>query len=481
MFAVMNISMFRMVRKVDQTPTKEVIKEFLRFIGCIVSDHPVPSAREAETIMADTKDVVDILLGFECADAEEKLVWEKKCPGPGRALIVRRGVPSGLTKREYYAELIDALIDTVWADPYGASAGKTQREQLRVIRRIFFDCHLFGCLLSKRSLRIIDMPEIYGSRFRFGELRQKLLAGNGSEEAEKTYIPRMLDAFFDAYNALDLISAPGVYARYARINAARKIWEVRDSVVVEKDYEIPSAEDLLKQLNDLYDLDRTYMGTIFLAAAVCKSEPTLYLTSSNYLRLLLDTIQGREGELYSFVYYEYGRHLERVYRDWEHAVAYYQRATRLWKYNYQARFKLGCYEAQYNRDYPAALQIFQDLRAMIAQVYSGDESVNYENLTLTTIQYLFKTDIWIWILSSELDRNITAGISLKLAEQDVSNYKKNACASQVYAEDDEVLKDLQAYHEDSLPVRLLEATVGMASAREPVEDYGVWEASGSMG
>ena len=118
---------------------------------------------------------------------------------------------------------------------------------------------------------------------------------------------------------------------------------------------------------------------------------------------------------------------------------------------------------------------------MIAQVYSGDESVNYENLTLTTIQYLFKTDIWIWILSSELDRNITAGISLKLAEQDVSNYKKNACASQVYAEDDEVLKDLQAYHEDSLPVRLLEATVGMASAREPVEDYGVWEASGSMG
>lgn len=461
--------MFRMIRKVDQTPTKEVIKEFLRFIGCTVSDHPVRSTREAESIMADTQDVVDILLGFECADTQKELIWEKECHRPGRALIVRCGVPSDITKRKYYTKLIDALIDTAWADSYDVSAGKAQRAQLREIRQIFFDHHLFGYLLSKRSLRIIDMPEIYGSRFRFGELRQKLLAGDGSEETEKTYIYRMLDAFFDAYNELNMIATPGVYARYARINTARKIWEVRDSVVVTKDYRVPSAEDLLKQLDDLYDLDRTYMGTIFLAAAVCKSDPTLYLTSSNYLRLLLDTIKGREGEFYSFVYYEYGRHLERVYQDWEHAVAYYQRAAKLWKYNYQAQFKLGCYEAQYNRDYSTALQIFQDLRAMIAQVYSGDESVNYENLALKTIQYLFKTDIWIWILSSELDRNITAQISLALAEQDVSNYKKNACTRQVYAEDDEVLKDLQAYHKGSLPVRLLEATVRMASAREPVE------------
>lgn len=462
--------MFRMIRKVDQAPTKEVIKEFLRFIGCIVSDHPVRSVQEAEAIMADTQDVVDILLGFECADTEQALVWEKQCHRPGRALIVRRGIPSAPPKRKYYTALIDALIDTVWADTDGVPAGKDQRAQLRKIRQIFFEHHLFGYLLSKRSLRIIDMPEIYGSRFHFGELRQKLLADDGSEEAEKTYIHRMLDAFFNAYSALDTIEPPGVYARYARINAARKIWEVRDSVVVTKDYQIPSAEDLLKELDDLYDLDRDYMGTIFLAAAVCKSDPALYLTSSNYLRLLLDTIQGREGEVCSFVYYEYGRHLERVYQDWEHAVAYYQKAAQLWKHNYQAQFKLGCYEAQYHRDYPKALQTFLDLRVMIARVYSGDESVNYENLTLKTIQYLFKTDIWIWILSSELDRNITAQISLTLAEQDVSNYKKNACARQVYAEDDEVLKDLQAYHENSLPVRLLEATVRMASAREPAED-----------
>lgn len=464
----MNFSMFRMIRKVDQTPTKEVIKEFLRFIGCIVSDHPVQSAQEADAIMADTQDAVDVLLGFECVDAEQVLILEKECPGPGRALIVGHDAPPGITKRKYYTELIDALIDIVWADSY-VSEGEVQREQLRKIRQIFFDHHLFGYFLSKRSLRIIDMPEIYGSRFRFGGLRQKLLADDGSGKAEKTYIHRMLDAFFDAYNALDEIEMPGVYACYARINIARKIWEVRDSVVVTKNYRIPSAEELLKELDDLYDLDRTYMGTIFLAAAVCKSDPALFLTSSNYLRLLLDTIQGRDGEFYSFAYYEYGRHLERVYQDWEHAVAYYRRAAKLWKYNYQAQFKLGCYEAQYNRDYPIALQIFQDLRAMIALVYSGDENVSYENLSLKAIQYLFKTDIWIWILSRELDRDITAEISLALAEQDVSNYKKNACARQVYAGDDQVLQDLQAYHENSLPVRLLEATVLKVSACEPAE------------
>lgn len=457
--------MFRMIRKVDQTPTKEVIKEFLRFIGCIVSDHPVRSAREAEAIMADTQDAVDILLGFECGDTKNALMVENGCHRSGRALIVGHDVPPGITKREYYIKLIDTLIDTVWADSYDLE-GKDQREQLWKIRQIFFDYHLFGYFLSKRSLRIIDMPEIYGSRFRFGELRQKLLAKKGSE---KTYIHHMLNAFFEAYKALDSIELPGVYARYARINTARKIWEVRDSIDVTMDYSVPGAEKLLKELDDLYDLDRTYMGTIFLASAVCKSDPALFLSSSNYLRLLLDTIQDREGEFYSFAYYEYGRHLERVYQDWEHAVAYYRRAARLWKYNYQAQFKLGCYEAQYNRDYPTALQIFQDLRAMIAQVYSGGESVSYENLSLKAIQYLFKTDIWIWILSRELDRDITAEISLTLAKQDVANYRENACTRQVYAEDDQVLKDLQTYHEDSLPVRLLEATVLKISAYESAE------------
>ena len=33
--------MFRVIRTADQTPAKEVLEEFLRFIGCMVNDNPI--------------------------------------------------------------------------------------------------------------------------------------------------------------------------------------------------------------------------------------------------------------------------------------------------------------------------------------------------------------------------------------------------------------------------------------------------------
>lgn len=446
--------MFRVIRKVDYTPTKEVIKEFLRFIGCMISDHPVQTCEDAKSIMANTKDAVDILLGFEY-DMQDAFVQEIRCSGGGRALLVNREKPAGTTKATYYSSLINKMIDSVWTDECSPDGtGLTQRAQLKTISHIFFHYDLFGYFQSKRALRIIDMPEVYGDRSWVEGLRQKIFTSSVGTGAEY-YINNMLDAFQKTYKDLCRIPKPGIYARYAKINIARKIREVHDGFIVTEGGEVPGAKALLKELDDLYDLDRTYMGTVFLAAAVCKSDPSLFLTSSNYLRLLLDTIQEQEEEFYSFAYYEYGRHLERVYRNWDLAIAYYIKAVKVHPQNYQAEFKLGYYEAQYKGNYSKAANIFQHLRDMIAKEYSGNEHMDYGNLSLKAIQYLYKTDMWLWILCKELGYAITADISLKFALLDAHHYQKNECVKMVYDEDDPRLKVLQEYHENSLPVHVM--------------------------
>lgn len=466
----MNFSMFRVVRMADQTPTKEVIKEFLRFIGCMISDHPVKDLLEAKSIMGNTPDAVDILLGFDCLDLHGEPTLEISSGREGRALFVDPRMPGQMTKKNYYVSLIGGIIDSVWTNEYSpGEEGSTQRAQLKQISQIFFKEDLFGYFQSKRSLRIINMPEVFGRQFGFGEPRQKIPISSAGEKT-KTYIENMLAVFDETYKSLSGISQPGVYARYAKVNIARKIREVHDDFIIAEDGKLPDAKALLRELDDLYDLDHTYMGTMFLAAAVCKSDPSLYLTSSNYLRLLLDTIQDREAECYSFAYYEYGRHLERVYRDWEHAIAYYERALKLHKQNYQAKFKMGCYEAQHKGDYSKAIEIFQELHSMIAENYSGDRNLNYKNLSLKSIQYLYKTDIWLWILSKELGYDITADISLRLASLDASQYRKNKCVKEVYDAKDSRWEVLQEYHENSFPVRIMVETVEKELNKKTVEN-----------
>ena len=396
----MNLGLFRIIRAAECAPEKEVIEEFLRFTGCMISDHPVSDGgMEKREIEENTEEAVDLFLqdGQNETCGSNSVVEKMESARCGRAFRVnvqrfrqekgKCGETEGVPVR--YNRFIKMVIDAVWPEENGPEEAKEQNRQLKVIADIFFSENLFGFFQCKRSFRIINMVEVYGPRFRFGEETRRIDVSN-SESRTTKYIENMLNSFGAAYKKLCGIEAPGVYARYAKVNIARKIREVCAQLEGTSEsmfQDVQKAETLLSELDDLHSQDEEYMGTLFLAAAVCKSDSSLYLTSANYFRLLLDRIKERSGAFYAFAYYEYGRQLERVFRDWDAAVCFYAKAVELNPLNYQAVFKLGCYDAHKGR-YQKAVERFQALHNMIVNVYAsgGRADANFANLPLKTIQ-----------------------------------------------------------------------------------------------
>lgn len=454
----MSFSLFRVVRTVNQTPAKEVIKEFLRFIGCIVSDYPVTGSQEEDSITADTdsaESVVNILLGGAEISGSSGIVIR---------LDTEPLAEDTINKKDFYSGLIGEIIDRVWTDgseKEGEAPADAHRAQLHRIKNIFFDRHLFGFFQCKRSFRIINMMEVYGPRFRFAE-DQGCIDASEKNPVTRNYIKSMLDVFEKTYHALGRIANPCVYTRYAGVNIARKIHEVcAQTSGLEFSINVPHPKRLLSELDSIYDMDHSYMGTLFLAASVCKSSLSLYVSSSNYYRSLLDMVSNRTDEFYSFVYYEYGRHLERTYHDWDSAIIAYRKAIELDELNYQAGFKAGCYEVQSRGDYGAAICRFQNLRRKILLRYAGPQMNEYSNLSLKVLQYLYKIDSWLLILYREMNRAISADIYLDLARIDAIYYQRNDCVRMVYNSNDPQWKELQRYHRTSAPVRVMLQQVGL--------------------
>ncbi|MCI8399272.1 MAG: hypothetical protein HFF90_07715 [Oscillibacter sp.] len=469
----MNISLFRIIRTVECAPEKEVIKEFLRFIGCMVSDHPVLDRDDTvkRKIEENREEAVDLyLLDKEVEECREGfIVKEMESAGNGWAFQVNIKKFRKERKQEFEEErvpvgynlLIKEIIDAVWPKN-GQENIKGKNGELKTIADVFFTKNLFGLFQCKRSFRIINMVEVYGPRFRFGEEKRRIDVGN-PENLTTKYINGMLERFGDAYKELCNIKNPGIYACYAKVNMARKIREVcsqLENAPKTMFRDVVEAKMLLSELDDLYKLDPKYMGTLFLAAAVCKSDSALYLTSANYFRLLLDLIEGQSGAFYSFAYYEYGRQLERVFRDWDSAILFYKKAVSLNLLNYQAYFKLGCYEA-YKGRYQEAIECFQILHSIIINNYakSGKADISYKNLSLKIIQYLYKTDIWLWILNKDRGYNISADMDRQRAQFDAEQYKENECIREIYGDESDTWKELQEYHKQSLPVKIMKEVV----------------------
>ena len=439
-------SMFRVIRTADQTSAKEVLEEFLRFIGCMVNDNPITDWQKAQPMAADTENTFDILLG-PVLDSPQKHECARECPPGGNGRVFQADTSQLKTVQDYKA-LLQKVIVCAWGT--GADPDEQILDQLQRICDIFFQQNLFGFFQCKHSFRIINMLEVYGPRFRFGVEQRKI------DAAQSGFISEMYHSFLETAQALDEIEDACLYTRYARINIAHKIREVcAQTSGLEQTASPVSAKELLRQAEELYSGYPDYDGTLLLASSICKSDSLLYLSASNYFRFLLETAKPRENSFNSAAYYEYGRYLEHVYLNWDHAIKFYRKAAELNPRNYQAQFKLGCYEAQHRRDYISAIEVFQKLRSGIAKYYSGDEQLDYTKLPLKCIQYLYKTDIWLWILNRELQYAISAGLSLEQAHQDALEYQENRCLKQVYASDEAYWRRMQEYHKNSQPVQIM--------------------------
>ena len=191
-----NIKTIRILRTTQAADVKEMVKEFFRFIGCLVHDIPVQARIQdvAQILNEPTKHDVDLILTTDyepwlatLAANTQKRFPERKIIGmsfaldggavqiDGKSLVL-----TGNLKQERIQSVIDRLIDSIWND----SADKVTAGSLRQINVLYHQYELFHYLQMKRTFRIANMNEVLK------------LGANHYDIPYKPYINRMLRAFF---------------------------------------------------------------------------------------------------------------------------------------------------------------------------------------------------------------------------------------------------------------------------------------------
>lgn len=471
----MCVSTLRLIRPVDEASVLEVIKEFFYLVGCLFCDKPVHSQKDAEMELGkDYGTDFDVVLNLNVFGwGNGRLEWDDvlRWDGPGRIserwadsfigdsgfiarddrrIFVMYQLPER-KKMKFCRELIEKMIINIW----NSEEETAQREQLLEINRLFFKTRLFGFLQSSRSLRMMNMGEALEL-----DLGRQTVPADG-------YIENMLLAFSQFYQDTILFqreSGAPPYARYANINIARKIREVfrwidKKPAAQSRDGGVPqvtycSAAYLLAELEKLYREEPGYLGTLFLSARVCQSEPSQEQNAGSYYQKLFETIAKKDQRAYSFIYYEYGRYIERTEYNWDRALRYYERSVKLTPLSYRAIFKLACHEAG-KRDFSSAWGYFRRVVLIICREFSGRKPIQWENLSLPCIQYLFKTYIWIWKICVAAGRYSEAQAYLRYAWRAARAYRENECLRKVYNPESKTWRDLENYHKNSIPVSLL--------------------------
>lgn len=475
----MCVNTLRLIRPVNEAPALEVIKEFFCLVGCLLCDKPVHSLKDAEEeLRKDSGTDIDIVLNLnvfcwedvlpERNDAVQwdKSVWkdEKWADSSigNSGFVVRNDCrifvaykPPEEEKMVFYRKLIDRIIVRIW----DSEEETLQREQLLIINSLYFKNRLLGFLQSQRTLRM-----------NIGEALE-LNIGRQAIPVER-YISDMLLAFNRFYQEtikLQEESEVSLYTLYANINIARKIREVfqllekKSAAERSEDRDFPSitycsAAFLLAELGKLYRQEPQYLGTLFLAARVCQSEPSQEQNAGYYYQKLFEAIAGKDQRAYSFIYYEYGRYIERTERNLSRALRYYTKSAQLTPLGYQALFKRACYEAK-NRDLTVAQKYFKNVIRIIWKEFSGGRRIVWENLTLTCIQYLFKTYMWMWKICLSVGNYSEAQAYLGMAWKAAEAYRENECLQKVYGPKSDIWEALESYHKNSRPVLLLQEIV----------------------
>ena len=474
----MCVSTLRLLYPVESAPVKEVLKEFFRLIGCIFCEVPVRSERDAEKELRECGGTeVDIVLNLDVFQ------WRAILPPRNSSVAVRvekvllkerenavllvdcapppNGEGEGTPKKDFYEDLLENLIQKIWAKG-------SEKAQLLEMKRLFFKRDLLGSLQCKRALCVVNMGETLELNLPSKTIRPQ------------RYVGKILSTFNWFYCELggqdfggDWDETASVYVHYARINIARKIREVfafLDEVPAfleeTEDCLLPMvtycrADFLLAELGKLYRKEPRYFGTLFLAARVCQSEPSQELNAAFYYQQLFALLAGREQRVYSFVYYDYGRYMEKVKKERDLAIFYYTKANNLNPLCYRACFKLACYEAR-DRNSNAAKDLFGSVIRIIGGTYSGamePDRIVWKYLSLRCIQYLFKSYVWLWKIALASGEYSAAAIYLQQAEAVAEKYEENACLEEIYDQNSAEWKALKEYHKDSEPVQLLSSIV----------------------
>lgn len=351
------VNLIRIIRPIEDAAQEEYIREFFRFIGCLVADLAVDTKIPGDwerCLRADNEENgVDIVLNFygtdvsrmECAQRGIKrmyLYWELGVDRVELSQNPRKEKSSSQVGdgNSYIQErVLSRLVEKIWKDDIDLGKQKDLLHLCCPIKREESPKDLFYFLQAKRCLQALNTDKILENA-----VPQKIEIKSGD------YLESLLKRLAGIYRALSDTEDP--HSMYARINAAFLFWEVVRLLPVSQ-YElvrnivhengkpaIPPVRELLVQAANILQQNRHFVSVWLMMANLYNIEPkTERKAKICYLKALQSVSKNKKE--YGFIWYRAGTFCEKAYGDIHRAMRCYRRAAKNDPHCYQAFFRLG--------------------------------------------------------------------------------------------------------------------------------------------
>lgn len=413
-----SILTIQLVHPFESASEAEFLKEFFRFVGCLVYDRPLAQIRNTQSI--SQSDAVIFLncpvegqyglssgsmcayLFFEFA-AQDKSAYEWKKLQDN--ILVSNQAQS---KAELESQIIQYLIDQIWKDsPLDAKC-------IQEVCELYLANNLYPLLQYKRALRVLRMGEAIDANIAISKI------------TPEPFIVEMLRSFWRVYAVLrkgqrlyaqepssqaNEQDGRSVYGIYACVNAGRSLRQVclvlryipndkLDCVFCERGlsseearFTICSAQDLIKQLKFLLAKDESFLTAYLLAASISKTSRDLEFAAREYYSYIL-TKTHPSDIYYAFIQYELGSYYEKIGGNISAALQYFKQALAQDDNCYQAQYKVSCYDARAGRYQEAEAGFIRVIKILFCG-RDSDTTSNWKQLSLKRTQYAFKSYIWL--------------------------------------------------------------------------------------
>ena len=189
-----DIKSIRILRPTEAAAEKEFVKEFFRFVGCLVVDVRIVAEEQFKEEMQNPVDYdVDLVL---ISDFKQQDIFPTIPEVNKRRIdiyadlnsLTFQEVPNALSrkfqenqKEQFIRTVIDSCIDAIWYSKKDA----LNRKSLYKINELFFKLQLLPYLQIKRTFRIANMNEVLA------------LSSKRYDIPYKPYLSQMIKAFDD--------------------------------------------------------------------------------------------------------------------------------------------------------------------------------------------------------------------------------------------------------------------------------------------
>lgn len=423
-----SILTIQLVHPFESASEAEFLKEFFRFVGCLVYDRPLAQTRNTQSI--SQSDAVIFLncpvegqyglssgsicayLYFEFA-VQDKSAYEWKKLQDN--ILVSNQAKS---KAELESQIIQYLVDQIWKDsPLDAKC-------IQEVCELYLANNLYPLLQYKRALRVLRMGEAIDANIAISKI------------TPEPVIVEMLRSFWHVYAVLrkeqrlyaqeppsqaNEQDGRSVYGIYACVNAGRCLRQVYlvlsyipdDNLNCDAEKEGLSPEEarfticgvqtLVGQLKFLLAKDKSFLTAYLLAASISKTSRELAFAAREYYSYILT--QTHPSDIYyAFIQYELGNYYEKIGGNISSALQYFKQALEQDDNCYQAQYKVSCYDARVGRFQEAELGFMRVIKILFCGKNS-DDVANWEQLSLKRVQYAFKSYIWLAKIAYNYYRN----------------------------------------------------------------------------